>query len=159
MSQYPPPDQYPQDPGQHQPPPGQYPPTQYPGPGQGPYWQESPKSKGLAIAALVLGIIALVTCFGAYLFGLLAVIFGVIALARKNGGGKGMAIAGIILGVIGLIIAIGATIFAVNTGVKDLYDCVNKANGDQAKIDKCNQDWKGTLENKFSVTLTPQPTP
>ncbi|KZM68058.1 DUF4190 domain-containing protein [Nocardia terpenica] len=139
----------------------------FPGqPGQ-PYWQE-PQSRGLAITALVLGILALLSCwtvFGGIIFGLLALIFGIIATVKSRRGtaaGGGMAITGLILGLLGLIaaivlVAIGVTFF-VNNGGKDFVDCVNKANGDQSKIDQCQRDWNKTLENKFSVTLTPRPT-
>lgn len=68
--------------------------------------QNTPKSNGLAIASMVLGIIALVlSCCVPYvpiLLGLLAVILGGVSLAKKQGG-KGMAIAGLICGIITLI--------------------------------------------------------
>ncbi|MFI7004084.1 DUF4190 domain-containing protein [Nocardia sp. NPDC050175] len=160
MSQYPPPGQYP-------PPAGYPPPGGQPGPPT--YWQESPKGKGLAITALVLGILALLsfwTLVGGYLFGAFAVIFGIVALVKTRSGragGGGMAIAGLILGALGLIGAIVVTIvgysFFVNSGGKDFVDCVNKANGDQTKLDQCEREWNQKLEDKFSITLTPAPTP
>ncbi|NKY85438.1 DUF4190 domain-containing protein [Nocardia veterana] len=178
---YPPPEPYPQQPGAHPGPAGEYPqqPGQYPGgypppppgeypgpPGQG-AWQE-PKGKGLAITALVLGIIALLSCWtilGGILFGLIAVVFGIIATVKARRGtaaGGGMAIAGLVLGLLGLIagivIAVIGVNFFVNNGGKDFLDCVNKANGDQSKIDQCQRDWNQTLENKYSVTLSPRPT-
>ncbi|MFG1790727.1 DUF4190 domain-containing protein [Nocardia sp. NPDC049149] len=154
MSQYPPP------------PPGQYPPPGYPPqggyPGGQPAWQESPKGKGLAITALVLGILALLSCWtlvGGYLFGVLAIIFGLIAAVRS--GGKGMAITGLVLGALGLIAAIVFTIvgysFFVKTGGKDLVDCLNKAGNDQSKIEQCERDWNQNIEDRFSITLTPAP--
>ncbi|MFF0456269.1 DUF4190 domain-containing protein [Nocardia africana] len=161
------PGQYAQQPGQY---PGGYPPPPaggYPGPpGQGTW--EQPKGKGLAITALVLGIIALLTCWtvlGGILFGLVALIFGIIATVKARRGtaaGGGMAMAGLVLGLLGLIAgiviaAIGVNFF-VNNGGKDFLDCVNKANGDQSKIDQCQRDWNQTLENKYSVTLSPRPT-
>ncbi|MET7770437.1 DUF4190 domain-containing protein [Nocardia sp. NPDC005366] len=162
MSQYPPPGQYP--PGQYPPPPsGQYPP-----PG-GQYWQESPKGKGIAVTALVLGILAifgLLVVVGGFLFGVFAVIFGIIALVkvrRGTGGGTGFAATGIVLGVIALIAAtvisiVGWSLF-VNSGGKDFLDCVNKAGNDQSKIDDCEREWNQNIEDKFSITLTPRPTP
>ncbi|KAA8890534.1 DUF4190 domain-containing protein [Nocardia colli] len=162
MSQYPPPGQYPPPPGYGQPPGGQQ-------PGQPAYWQESPKGKGLAITALVLGIIALLsfwTLVGGYLFGAFAVIFGIVALVKTRSGragGAGMAITGLILGALGLIGAIVVTVvgysFFVNSGGKDFVDCVNKAGGDQSKVDQCEREWNQRLEDKFSVTLTPPPAP
>lgn len=72
--------------------------------------------KGMAIASLVLGIVAVLTgliYLGAVL-GILAIIFGIIALKRKAG--KGMAIAGIVtgsIGILGTILAIALVIIAV----------------------------------------------
>jgi len=70
--------------------------------------------KGMGVAALVLGILAVICsfipCFSfwAILFGVLAIIFGAIGMsqAKKKNGKKGMGKAGLILGII-------ATIFAV----------------------------------------------
>jgi len=66
------------------------------------------KTVGLAIASLVLGLFILVPLLG-MLCGLIAIVFGIIALVQisKNKGalkGKGLAIAGIVLGVIGIIV-------------------------------------------------------
>ncbi|RDI61522.1 DUF4190 domain-containing protein [Nocardia pseudobrasiliensis] len=165
--QTPPPGQYPY--GQTPPPGGQYPPPppgSYPPP-PGQPWQEQ-KGRGLAITALVLGIIALLSCWtivGGILFGLVGVIFGIIALVKSRRGtaaGGGMAVAGLVLSLLGLIAAIvitaiGVNIF-VNNGGKDFLDCVNKAGSDQSKLDQCQRDWNQTLENKYSVTLSPPPT-
>src|SRR5690606_32356942 len=141
-------------------------PGQYQGGG---YWQESPKRTGLAVAALVLGIVALLsfwTVVGGYLFGALGVIFGLIAAikARKGtAGGFGMSITGIVLSVLALI---GATLFVivgwsffVDMGGKDFVDCLNKAGNDQAAIDECERQWTENVENRFSITLTPAPVP
>jgi hypothetical protein len=69
-----------------------------------PYAHGPPRTSGLAIASLVLGIL-----FLCGIGSLLATIFGAVALgqiARSNGSltGKGMAVAGLVLGVIGLVI-------------------------------------------------------
>jgi hypothetical protein len=74
-----------------------------------------------------------------------------------------MAVAGLILGALGLagailLSVIGWSLF-VNSGTKDYVDCMNKAGSDQAKIDQCTREWNQTLENRYSVTITPQPTP
>lgn len=67
---------------------------------------QAPQKKGMAIASMVLGILALVlSCCVPYLpvlLALIAVILGGISLAKKQGG-KGMAIAGLVCGIIGLI--------------------------------------------------------
>ena len=62
--------------------------------------------KGFSIAALVLGIIAIVLCCIWYISipcGILAIIFGVIGIKSSK---KGMSIAGLITGAIGLVISI-----------------------------------------------------
>ncbi len=68
--------------------------------------QPAPAPKGLAVASMVLGIVALVlSCCVPYLpaiLALLAVILGAASLAKKQGG-KGMAIAGLVCGIISLI--------------------------------------------------------
>ncbi|WP_054815227.1 DUF4190 domain-containing protein [Nocardia arizonensis] len=158
MSQYPPPGQYPP------PPSGQYPP-----PSSGQYWQESPKGKGLAVTALVLGILAilgLLVVFGGFLFGVFAVIFGIIALVkarRGTGAGGGMAVTGLVLGIIAIVAATVISIigwsFFVDSGGKDFLDCISKAGNDQAKIDQCERDWNQNIEDKYSITLTPRPSP
>ncbi len=66
------------------------------------------KTSGLAIASLVLGCFFLIPFIG-FIFGMLAVLFGIIALVtisnnRQTSKGGGLAIAGIVLGVIGIII-------------------------------------------------------
>ncbi|MGW4354194.1 DUF4190 domain-containing protein [Nocardia sp. NPDC004582] len=176
MNQYPPPDQYGQyPPPQGQPgnyPPGAYPPPgNYPPPGGGQYWQESPQRKGMAITALVFGIIGLLT-FWTVLFtivglicGLVAIVLGLLAVlkARRGAaGGFGMALAGAIMGVISLIggVVVGVLVWTVfkDTGATDFVACVRDANGDQAKIDQCQREFDQRLEDKFSVTLTPVPT-
>lgn len=71
--------------------------------------QNAPKSQGLAIASMVLGIIGLVlSCcvpIVPIILALLAVILGGVSLAKKQDG-KGMAIAGLVCGIITLVPAI-----------------------------------------------------
>ncbi|MGW4244421.1 DUF4190 domain-containing protein [Nocardia sp. NPDC004722] len=183
MNQYPPPDQYGQPgPGQYgqpgqpgQPGPyGQYPPAPpggYPPPGGPQYWQESPQGKGMAITALVFGILGVLTFWTvvftifAVLFGVIAIVLGVIAMVRARrgrSGGFGMALGGAILGAIGLIggIIVGLVVwvFVKDTGGTDLIDCLNKAGNDTAKQQQCQDEFNKRIEDRFSVTLTPEPT-
>lgn len=92
------------------------PPPAYPAPPAQPYASypprsPKPKTNGLAIASMVLGILSLVF-FCAWFFPvmpILAVVFGHIALSqiRKQGtAGRGMAIAGLVTGYIGLAITV-----------------------------------------------------
>ncbi|ONM49055.1 DUF4190 domain-containing protein [Nocardia donostiensis] len=154
MSQYPPP-------GSYQPPPEPYPGQT----GQPEYWQESPRGKGLAITALVLGIIALIgfwTIVGGILFGLLAIIFGVIAFVkarRGTAGGAVMAVIGAVLGALALAATIAALVigwnFFVDSGGQDFFDCVQQAGSDQAAVQRCEQEWNQRIEDQYGVTLTP----
>lgn len=72
--------------------------------------------KGLSIAAMVLGIVAVVFCCVWYLSipcAILAIIFGIIGKKRD---GKGMAIAGLVLG----IVAIALYVLAI-AGIASLF--------------------------------------
>jgi len=68
-----------------------------------------PAADGFAITSMVLGIIAIITCFLGIIFGSIAVIFGHLSISRinkdpQNRGGKGMAIAGLVTGYVGILI-------------------------------------------------------
>jgi predicted RNA-binding Zn-ribbon protein involved in translation (DUF1610 family) len=63
--------------------------------------------KGFAITSMVLGILSLPACYCGFIFGIVAIVFGIIAkngMAKsKNYDGKGMATAGLITGILGTI--------------------------------------------------------
>lgn len=89
--------------------PPQAPPPQYP---QQPHPQQK---NGLAVTAMVLGIIAvpgICLPIANWILAILAIIFGGVGLRKSNQGapGKGMAIAGLVLGVIMLAILVVLTI-------------------------------------------------
>lgn len=67
---------------------------------------EKKPGKALGIAALILGILALITscCFGGLLFGLVGLILSIVCLVKK--GSKGLGIAGLITSALGFIISI-----------------------------------------------------
>jgi lysylphosphatidylglycerol synthetase-like protein (DUF2156 family) len=72
------------------------------------------KGKGFAIAALVLGICAFVFSWVPvlnWILGILAVVFGIIALVKKAK--KGMAITGLVLGAVGLLVAMIISFFGL----------------------------------------------
>lgn len=81
----------------------------YPGyPGGGGYPVYPPRSNGFGVTALVLGILAVVTCYFGLLFGVPAVIFGVLARGKAKRGeadNGGMALAGIITGAVGIVLS------------------------------------------------------
>jgi hypothetical protein len=100
------------------PPPAPTPPTAPPAYGQQPGgygYQSTPRTNGLAIASLVLGIAQIFLCI---IGGILALVFGYISRRQidESGGtqgGRGMAIAGIILGWIGIGLGIAYIVVIV----------------------------------------------
>ncbi|MBS45236.1 MAG: DUF4190 domain-containing protein [Nocardioides sp.] len=131
------------------------PPPPPPGGGYGaPYGQQQTQSggKGMAITALVLGILAVLsfwTVLGGIVFGLIAIVLGIIGASRaKKGkaGGRGMSIAGAITGLLGVvlsgvIIAIGVAVFDA-ADFTSLTSCLEQAGDDQAAIDECEQEFR-----------------
>jgi hypothetical protein len=130
----------------------------YPGQG-GPM---APPRNGFGTAALVLGILAIVLCWsavGGIVLGVLAIIFATLGIRRAGRGeatNKGMSIAGLVTGIIGLIIGV---IFAVALGsflsifrgsVSDLQNCLNQANGDNAKIQQCDTQYQQQIQQKIN---------
>lgn len=85
-----------------------------------------PQKTGLAVAALVLGIIAIVlSCFGInIIFAVVAIILGAVYLAKKQAARRGMAIAGLVLGIISIVVFILMVVLVVVfmfTGMGGLY--------------------------------------
>lgn len=74
--------------------------------GQPPVVQDN-SAKGMAVAALVLGILSIILCFAPFVglgMGIVALCLGVSAKKRLPAGEQGMATAGVVLGIIGIII-------------------------------------------------------
>ena len=62
-------------------------------------------SNGMGVAALVLGIVSLAVCYGGFVTGVLAIIFGAIGMQKANRGeatNKTMAMWGLILGIVAI---------------------------------------------------------
>lgn len=169
---YPPPN-YPPGayPGAYPPPPGGgYP--GYPPPPPAPYAgygapvPTAPRN-GLGIAALIAGILSLpaaFTIFGGFILAVVAIILGIIGYRRARSGeasNGGMAIAGIVLGVLGIVLSavlIAIGVWSFNTfGGRDYLDCMTQAGNDPAAQAQCQEDFKGNLENRLSITMTPTP--
>jgi hypothetical protein len=74
---------------------------------QGIMEQPQNSGKGMAIAALVLGILglALFCVCGSFVLGTIGIILGIVVLVSKRNG-RGMAIAGIITGLLGIILSV-----------------------------------------------------
>ncbi len=89
------------------------------------------KKNGMATASLILGIIGIITglFFIGSLFGLLAIIFGIIALVKASKtpeiGGKGKAIAGIIMGAIVIIIILITMVIGLDDFIRGYRDGLN----------------------------------
>ena len=111
---------------------------------------------GFAIAALVLGILAVLTCWtvvGGILLGLVAIILGIVGwrrASRRVATGKGMAITGVVLGTVGLLLSV---IFVVFIGsflngndFKNFKQCANDAGNDQQKMQKCEKEFNRNLQ-------------
>lgn len=77
---------------------------------------DEPRLMPLALAALICGIVSIVAYYGAFVLGVLAIVFGAVAMykIRQNPGvyrGRRMALAGFILGIISLAIISTIVIF------------------------------------------------
>lgn len=150
---------YPYPPGPY---PGNYPPApsygEYPGPASAP-------RNGLGIAALVVGIVALVGAFsvvGGILLGIVAVILGFAGRARVKRGeatNSGTALAGIIVGVVAIVAGLAFIAFWVGlfneVGASDYLDCLQQAGQDRAKVQECSDRFRQSVEDRFTVAPTP----
>jgi len=111
-----------------------------------------PKACGLAANSLVLGIVAVVVCFAAPLFGLAAVIFGHLALSRikKSGGaltGRKQAMAGLVLGYFSFALAAWAIPYFIKArDIAQANSCINH----MVQIDSAVQQW--ALDNHKKET-------
>ncbi|GAA4735137.1 hypothetical protein GCM10023216_29970 [Isoptericola chiayiensis] len=112
--------QPPSNPGQQPPPPGYSHQPPAPGYSQQPPQRPASERKGLAITALVLGIVALLGCwipilnFGSIGLGLIGVVLGVVALvqvSKGRAGGKVMAIVGTALSAVAIVLSIVVNVF------------------------------------------------
>ncbi|MBV9161947.1 MAG: DUF4190 domain-containing protein [Pseudonocardiales bacterium] len=121
--------------------------------GQGPGYGAPPvrPRNGFGIAALVLGLLALVlswTVIGGIVFGILAVIFGLLGRAQAKRGESttgGLSIAGVVLGGIGLLIAIGLIALGMsllNSPAGQSYrQCLQQSGGDPARVQQCASEF------------------
>lgn len=118
--------------------------------------QAGPKRNGLGLAALIVGIIALIgvlTVVGGVVLGIVAIVLGVLGRGRVKKGeadNGGMAIAGIVLGAVALVLsaivlAAGAAFLFSDSG-QGLIDCVAQAGGDPAAEAACEQEFAEEFE-------------
>ncbi len=112
---------------------------------------------GMATAALVLGILALITSwtvFGGIILGLLAVILGFLGLRKARRGlatGRGRAITGIILGLVSIVIALAVLAlvgsFLNSEEAQNLQDCLRDAGTNQSQVQQCEDDFRDQVTN------------
>ncbi len=161
----PPPYPYPSPPGQPYPPgpyPGGYPPQPMP---YVDYYAPVAQRNGLGIAALVIAILALVTSFsvaGGIILGSVAVILGFLGRGRVKRGeanNGGVALAGIVLGALAIVVGLAFIAIWVGlfneVGAGDYFDCLQQAGQDSAKVQECSDQFRQSVENKFSETRAP----
>ena len=142
------------------PPPGGYPPPPGSWGGPGGYGPPPPgygpqQSKGLAVAALVLGIVAVATFFFFLggLIGIVALVLGIVAIRQTRRGqasGQGMAIAGTVLGGAAIVItaiyaiALGAFFAKFGSQFSNFQDCLRHATTLQEQRD-CRDQFQNDL--------------
>ncbi len=128
-----------------------------------------PPKNGFGMAALVLAVIGLLsvaTVFAPIALGAAAVILGVLGRGRANRGianNGGVAIAGIVLGALAIIvglafIAIWTTVWKDVRG-GDYIDCIQRAGNNQAAEQHCADQFRHSVQDRLSVTLTPKSAP
>jgi hypothetical protein len=116
----------------------------------------------LGITALILGIVGLLSFWsvlGGVVFGLAAVIIGIVARGRVKRGeanNGGIAVAGIVLGAVAIVvslafIAVWAGVFR-EVGGTDYLDCVSRAGSDQQALDRCIDQLTDRVDGQFSTT-------
>lgn len=131
-----------------------------PGPGQGSYGGPAQRRNGLGTAALVLGVLGLLSVITLVTFpigivlALLAVVLGIIGRRRVKRGeatNGGAALAGLILGVLSLLI--GAAILALFGFAASMFgdelgsyqECLTQAGQDQAAVQQCNVQFQESV--------------
>ncbi len=113
-------------------------------------------AKGLAVAALVVGIVAVLIGFfpvAGIIVGAVAVILGIVALVKRQS--KAFALTGLILGAVGLITSLIVTILA-GVVVGAAIDSVQKETGVnvQTEGEEAGDDTLGTRENPIALGTT-----
>ncbi|MDI3315686.1 MAG: DUF4190 domain-containing protein [Mycobacterium sp.] len=163
--------------GGYSPQPYPYAPAPYPGGSPPPSWQPYPGSfpppvapkNGLGIASLVLAIVALMlvwSVLGGVLVGATAAVVGLAARRRVRRGeatNGGVAVAGVVLGIVAIVVGV---IFVPiwmglwhEAGGGDYLTCLQKAGSDSVKQQRCVERFRERIQEKFSITPAPTPSP
>lgn len=148
----------------------------YPPPPPQPYSGYTPPPQlmrnGLGIAALVVALLSLpaaLTIVGGLILGITAIVLGVMGRGRVSRGeadNGGVAVAGIVLGGLGvalslvmIIVAVVAGRWFMDWGGRDYFDCMQEAGNDRTSQEQCEDEFRGKLEEKFGMTVTPSTLP
>lgn len=109
------------------------------------------RRNGLGVAALVIGILSVltsITVIGGAVLGVGAIVLGVLGrgrVARREADNRGVATAGLVLGILGLLLSAALIAFGVSLlnspEGKQLTDCVDRANGDQNAVAQCQTEF------------------
>ena len=118
----------------------------------------------MALIAGVVALLAAITVVGGIALGILAVVLGFVGRSHASKGratNGGMSLAGIILGLIAIMVSIvlimvGVSLFN-NLGGRDLTDCLRDAGTNSAAIQRCQDEFRENIENRFPITLEPAP--
>lgn len=122
--------------------------------------KKTPGSSGLAVAGLALGIIAIVLSGIpiinniAFVLGLLALIFGIVVLAKSKNAGKGKAITAIVLGALSMIVVLTAQAF-YGSILNQATDSLEQTSAElQSTADKATGDaTEELLANDVSIEI------
>lgn len=110
---------------------------------------------GLGTAALVLGILSLVTwfLFIGGLFGIVAVVLGFLGRGRakrREASNGGMALAGIVTGAVGILLTalviVGVAALFSTGEFSNLTDCLQDAAGDPEAVEDCRKQFEDSLQ-------------
>lgn len=110
------------------------------------------QSNGIALAAMIVGIAAVVLCF-TFVPGVVALILGVIGLGKAKGvggKGKGQAITGIVLGLLSVVLGIGSW-WAIARGADRVEEVVDELAGPadpstyEVSVTRCQLDDVGNV--------------
>lgn len=135
--------------------PGAYPPPPMP---YGDYYPGAPVAarNGMGVAAVVIGVIALVascSVAGGLILGITAIILGFLGRTRVKRGeanNGGVALTGIILGAVAVVVSVAfialySSVFN-KYGGSDLVSCVQNAGGDNDQVQLCMEEFQQRVD-------------
>lgn len=116
-----------------------------------------PPRNGVGIAALVLGIVGILTSWILVggLLGVVAIALGIIGVVRAAKGiatNRGVAIGGLVLGVLSVLASVAVALivwsFFSAIGGTEFYDCLQQSVGDQSAMAQCRAEFEDRLQQE-----------